>query len=1176
MKYLNPSHVLLLAKKALTSLAFLSLIALSVPQGAFAQVATDTAPTDTVTTTTDTPPDTTVTPPADTTITPDETVTDTSSQTDSTTTDTPPLTRAAEVAVQPICTLVSDTSTMQNSQPSVLVSPIHAAWTAILNGASWIWGENPNGDPVNGSTETFTKTFTLSSIPTSASITIAADNSYSATVNGNAIGSDSGEFNYTSSGQDTISIPAVDLHVGTNTLTVTVTNFPMAGGTMATNPAGLLYTLTVNGSSCTAPPPPPAPFTVVASKVVCDNAADLPKWGTGGHVIDEHTASDYVAAHPGCHLQSGWQFEWGSATTTDAGDAFLGPAGNGYTTFGPTDASGTASVQIPFTDNTEFHLREVLQAGYIPFTFGAHPDNSASTSAEFYCKDDARNYDNFDFIRRAAAGGTYYCVGFNAPSQPVRPTTSTVKVCKVDDSEGHTPLSGWTLMLKGAHVGSVNVAPDGVDHSLPSVPAGSYILTASGKYVYRPGDVTASTSDAAYSLRLPSDSVYGGPYAPWVRENNFPNPNTGWLGIMLNSAFTDWGSVFHPDHVYATSTMLAATSTLNFKILDDVYSDNSGSLDVSVDQGYVGITGEDGCTTFTDVPTGSYTSAELNQDGWTNVSGTGPVTVTATSTQTFTIVNHHATTQPPTKFKVHIFKYLWDGEVSSQVPNDSSAPHFPMVATYSIAGVGTNLDPGDPFVLGDGGGTGGSDGGLLFAANTIPLSAGDTYGTHEVTGGDSVVVANQNSCTAGKYYLKGYQVGTTLPLAHSAAFSTTSPNFPSISQDEYVIVTNVPCPKDDGNPGGGGTATTTTVVVHKEDLAANTTDAVANPGKWFFYNDKTDVFDNSLGSFVNGPAGQPLGDGSAQISASSSAGVILATLGYNGTRFSDVTSLAYSTYRSQGDPALALALQFGFDHDMTDSDTSYQGRLVYEPYFAHTVTTGTWQTWDPMTGTGWWFSKAAWATDSGCSQATPCTWAQIKAKYPNGGVLGSTLFKAGTWSSDFVGNVDAFSIGVTDGSNATTTTYDFEPTTQGPTDNPQVTTFTTTGGGGRSGSSINTFVRQGQVLGASTTTEPTCGPILFSFLRMGRSNPSDQVKVLQAFLNTQLSLNIPISGFFGPMTKSAVEQFQAKYFPDVLTPWVPHGLPNDHSVTGYVYKTTQRKVNLVNCPTLDIPLPKLP
>ena len=146
----------------------------------------------------------------------------------------------------------------------------------------------------------------------------------------------------------------------------------------------------------------------------------------------------------------------------------------------------------------------------------------------------------------------------------------------------------------------------------------------------------------------------------------------------------------------------------------------------------------------------------------------------------------------PTSFKVHIFKYLDNGEEDAQIPNEFEGPQFPMIAIYSIAGLATNLNPGDPFALGDGGGVGGSDDGLLYAANTVPLAAGDQYGTHEVIGGDSPVV-DQESCSTGKYYLEGYKVGTTLEGANEAAITTDSPFFSNIESDEYVIVVNHAC-----------------------------------------------------------------------------------------------------------------------------------------------------------------------------------------------------------------------------------------------------------------------------------------------------------------------------------------------------------------------------------------------
>jgi hypothetical protein len=104
---------------------------------------------------------------------------------------------------------------------------------------------------------------------------------------------------------------------------------------------------------------------------------------------------------------------------------------------------------------------------------------------------------------------------------------------------------------------------------------------------------------------------------------------------------------------------------------------------------------------------------------------------------------------------------------------------------------------------------------------------------------------------------------------------------------------------------------------------------------------------------------------------------------------------------------------------------------VYEPYYAHTVSTGAWQTWNPLDNAGpgnWWFTGAP--GNAACPISAPCTWAKVLADFPNASIrsagpnTGATQFKAGGgWTGGFLGNVDAFSIGV----NNTVTTYDFEP-----------------------------------------------------------------------------------------------------------------------------------------------------
>ncbi len=112
----------------------------------------------------------------------------------------------------------------------------------------------------------------------------------------------------------------------------------------------------------------------------------------------------------------------------------------------------------------------------------------------------------------------------------------------------------------------------------------------------------------------------------------------------------------------------------------------------------------------------------------------------------------------------------------------------------------------------------------------------------------------------------------------------------------------------------------------------------------------------------------------------------------------------------------------------------------------------------------------------------------------------------------------------------------------------------------------------GQVLGATTS----CGLTFKGYMGVGKKNDPDQVKKLQAFLNTELGLKIPVTGYFGPLTKKAVEAFQLKYSKEILAPWLAFGLPNEMTPTGYVYKTTQRWINKIMCSTLDLPIPQLP
>lgn len=131
-------------------------------------------------------------------------------------------------------------------------------------------------------------------------------------------------------------------------------------------------------------------------------------------------------------------------------------------------------------------------------------------------------------------------------------------------------------------------------------------------------------------------------------------------------------------------------------------------------------------------------------------------------------------------------------------------------------------------------------------------------------------------------------------------------------------------------------------------------------------------------------------------------------------------------------------------------------------------------------------------------------------------------------------------------------------------------------------------------LPAVTTEGPTgfipgepgsCYTYLTDYLFPGPNNDQSQVIRLQQFLNqvsgsnaftgTLLPANLPVTGYYGPLTTQAVKNFQRYYWPVILLPWQPHGLMDVKTGTGLVYKTTKRWINMLNCPGAALALPDL-
>ncbi len=87
-----------------------------------------------------------------------------------------------------------------------------------------------------------------------------------------------------------------------------------------------------------------------------------------------------------------------------------------------------------------------------------------------------------------------------------------------------------------------------------------------------------------------------------------------------------------------------------------------------------------------------------------------------------------------------------------------------------------------------------------------------------------------------------------------------------------------------------------------------------------------------------------------------------------------------------------------------------------------------------------------------------------------------------------------------------------------------------------------------------------CVPYLSHYIRQGRKNDKDEVLKLQRFLRDNESApGISETGTYGPRTVAAVVAFQEKYRNEILAPW------NETKGSGYVYKTTLKKINALYC-----------
>jgi hypothetical protein len=312
---------------------------------------------------------------------------------------------------------------------------------SALPGASWIWGEDPVVDPTVATSETFTRSFTIVGTPSGGSITIAADNDYSVSVNNTLIcadGSQGTEGAGDSFGSpDTCTIPANVLTTGANTLSITVTNWAVEGSTYESNPAGLRYKLHFTAQDC----PEPEPLT---------GSIEIKKYSCPADFVPNRNDNGVGDAIPeSCSPQAGASFGYVHGTQTDAQGPY--PELEAALTLGGLTGENGVLV-IPSLSSVGRYLVK---------------ETDSTNLLGLYCEGDGdtnpNNNDNQE-LTFVPAGGVAHCVAYNKI-----PTVLVVDMCpNISEVQAQVP-EGMHKDEGGNCVPNVSVdlpqCSDGIDNS---------------------------------------------------------------------------------------------------------------------------------------------------------------------------------------------------------------------------------------------------------------------------------------------------------------------------------------------------------------------------------------------------------------------------------------------------------------------------------------------------------------------------------------------------------------------------------------------------------------------------------------------------------------------------------------------------------------------------------------
>lgn len=925
--------------------------------------------------------------------------------------------------------------------------------------------------------------------------------------------------------------------------------------------------------------------TIVATKIVCTDEADLPNDATGSQLapITSTTAEDWVAAHESCSLEPDWEFQWGPQDAFDPGDTLLGEAGDPWTTVGPTGVDGTVTVELAAADigdSDHLWFREVLQDGYIPFTHDQNGNTNVDDyTAELYCYNDVLNYDNYDRIDSVAVDETYYCVAWNVPEE------------SGGNGPDYAPYCGD---------GIVNQEWEQCDND-----SDSCTLQCQFAEQNQCTDLTLAKIDIENVENLGagnmSDDIYLG-------QGAFPIPNNTWFAVYWNGVFANDPAVLAYEAVPGL-----AVQRLTGSVRSVMHGSSNAQNEEHAD-GTVSFWSWDDSVGATAVLNDASGNNTLEGD-YTNGSGIGS---TNAGDDEIAINGDVAEFWLTTTFQDDGFYTEYsEPVVCDECVDEPDGGWADAVMDYVQADKKdgssiTDVSRTDPTAaLGEsdwtpGGSTGffslGFGGWIEVGFDTfVPNVPGDDISIHEATNGTypletALVEVSQTGAV-------WYELGTADNTAGDKVSYFDIDDAPvALSWIKYVRVTDTSNPALHQNNADGfdldAIDATQTVCQMPDDPEVPVCEADVN----LLANGGFEMPVVAASSYDIFYSGEPLlawltGEEGIEIQNNVAGtpyeGSQLAELDPNHPTviWQEVPTVPGETYR--------LSTQYSPRPGRDAEDNRFEFRVDGAPLGASIARSGV-----GNADTDWSYESRQFVATG---PTTLVGFAEVGTDTSFGAYLDDAALNCVPEPEpepiDVCTNIEGDQAALPEG-------YEFEsegicvPIEQQPevvlgcTDpaadnyNPEATEDNEdaeqceySGVEGESGSSNDKKDKRRSYSSGTRLSQPTpvpqvlgeatskCGMYLYEYMREGQANNPFEVQKLQLFLNGQ-GFFIPVTSVFDQATDNAVRAFQLAHQAEVLTPWFLAGYVNHNNSTGWVYQLTRWKVNNIVCPGSE-PLPSL-